>query len=107
MKALLTRAGLALVVTAAVAIPATASGSSSATVILKHMRFSPALLTVKRGSSVTFVWKDGSIPHNVTGPGVKTSTKTKGTLTIHMTRRGRFTYRCTVHPGMKVRITVR
>jgi plastocyanin len=89
-----------------VVIPATASGSSRATVALRHMAFTPSSLRVKRGATVTFVWKDGSIPHNVTFKGFRSKTKTSGSYSVHLVRAGTYTYRCTLHPGMKGRITV-
>ena len=107
MKAHVGRVSAALALAVAIAIPASAAGHSGAAVALRHISFSPSSLTIKRGTYVTFVWEDGSIPHNVTGPGVHTATKTSGSYTVRFTHRGTFTYRCTLHPFMKVRITVR
>ena len=50
---------------------------------------------------------DGSIPHNVTFKGFGSKTKTSGSYTVRFSRGGTYSYRCTIHPGMKGHITVK
>ncbi|MDX6639616.1 MAG: hypothetical protein QOF12_627 [Solirubrobacteraceae bacterium] len=109
----------ALVAAAAVAasvvsaLPAGASGQATATaaatttVTLKNIKFNPRKVTINRGGTVRWVWRDGSIAHNVTGPGVKTKTFSKGSVSHRFTRKGTFRYRCTIHPGMTGTVVVR
>lgn len=96
----------------AIAIPAVASGAHIAgthTVVLKSMRFHPSSITIKRGESVTWVWRDGSLAHNVTGKGFHSRTQSHGSFTERFTKRGTFNYVCTIHValGMKGRVVVR
>ncbi len=107
----------ALVATAAVgasvvsALPAGASGQATAaattTVTLKNIKFNPRKVTINRGGTVRWVWRDGSIAHNVTGPGFKTRTFSRGSFSHRFTRKGTFRYRCTIHPGMTGTVVVR
>lgn len=115
----LTAATLAAAATAAaaaaVAIPATAAHGISAraagthTVTLKSIRFHPGSLTIKRGDTVKWVWRDGPIEHNVTGSGFKSKTMAKGSFSVKFTKKGTFNYRCTIHgkEGMTGKIVVR
>ena len=103
----------ALVATAAIAGPTAALGgahsSAGHTVTLKNIRFNPPALTIKRGDTVTWLWRDGSTRHNVTGSGFKSRTMSKGSFTVRFTRKGTFNYRCTIHVslGMQGKIVVR
>lgn len=103
-------AGLALALAAS--IPAAAFGGRAAadhTVTLRDIRFHPGNLTINRGDSVTWVWEDHGIEHNVAFNGFRSRTQTSGTYTVRFTRAGTFSYRCTIHAaeGMRGRITVR
>ncbi len=97
-----------------VLIPTGASGrahasSATHTVVLKHIRFNPPTLSIHRGDSVTWQWRDGSIAHNVTGTSFKSRTQSRGSFTVRFVRSGTFNYRCTIHArlGMQGRIVVR
>lgn len=108
----------AAVVVAAVAVPSaaqavrsgpvTASAAASRTVTLKGIAFTPKTLRIKRGQTVTWVWKDGSIPHDVKSSTFKSSKiKTSGTYKVKFPKKGTFAYVCTIHPNMKAKIVVR
>ena len=84
-----------------------ASAAASATVTLKNMSFKPRRVTIGRGGTVRWVWRDGSTPHNVTGRGFKSRTMARGSFRHRFTRRGTFRYRCTIHPGMTGTVVVR
>lgn len=108
------RAMLALAASAAVAAPTAALASaghaaSTHTVILKNLRFTPSTVTIKKGESVTWVWRDGAIKHNVTGPGFHSPTQSHGTFTVRFTHVGTVNYRCTIHAmeGMVGKVVVR
>ena len=84
-----------------------AHASSVHVIVLKHMKFSPKSLTVQKGDTVEFIWEDGSMPHNVTSSAFRSSTKSKGVYTVRLTKKGTFTFRCTIHPGMTGTVTVK
>jgi len=93
--------GIALAAALAVAIPAGAFGSASASsthvVALHEFRFHPATLKIHRGDKVKWVWKD-EVEHNVTfSKHTHSQTQEKGTYTVRFTRAGTFNYKCTIH----------
>jgi plastocyanin len=103
----------ALTLASAALIPAAALGSAQSaarhTVTLKNIRFHPGNLTINRGDSVTWAWRDGETEHNVTFHGFHSRTQTSGSYTVRFTRAGAFSYHCTIHvsEGMKGKIVVR
>ncbi len=118
-----THAALALCASAAVVLPAVAlagvgadgahagtdgRAAGSHTVVLKNIRFNPGTLSIRRGESVTWVWRDGSTKHNVTASGFRSRTQARGSFTVRFNRAGTFNYRCTIHvsEGMKGKIVV-
>ena len=101
----------ALAVAVGAALPGRALGRArprTHDVVIRGYAFHPARLTIGRGDSVTWLWRDGSIPHNVTASGFRGSpTKAGGSFTVRFSRRGTFAYTCTIHPWMDGRIVVR
>jgi plastocyanin len=103
-----------LAVVAATLIPAAAFGgalaSSGHSVVLKEIRFHPGTLTIHRGDSVTWLWRDGGTEHNVTfSSRTHSHTMGHGSYTLHFNNRGTFNYHCTIHgnEGMRGKIVVR
>jgi plastocyanin len=92
---------------AAAALPATAAAPKSATVTLRNISFIRSTVKIKKGGSVTWVWKDPTVPHNVTFAHRHSTTKQTGTYTLRFTTAGTFRYHCTIHPGMDGRVVVR
>jgi plastocyanin len=76
--------------------------------VIKETRFHPGSLTIRRGDSVTWVWRDGGEEHNVTAHAFHSRTMGHGSFTVRFTRSGTFNYRCTIHEseGMRGRIVV-
>jgi plastocyanin len=64
--------------------------------------YQPAIITVKKGDSVTWVNKD-PFPHTVTAAGTfdSRSIAPNGRWTYRATKAGQFDYICTLHPNMK------
>lgn len=79
---------------------------STASVTLKDIAFSPAKVRVKEGGSVTWTWKDGDVPHNVTFEDRHSPTKHSGTYKLTFAKKGTFSYECTIHPGMVAKVVV-
>jgi plastocyanin len=93
-------AGAAAALAAATIIPATALGgahtASTHTVTLREFRFHPHTLSIHRGDSVKWVWRD-EVEHNVTFHGFHSRTQVQGTYTVRFRKAGTFNYRCTIH----------
>ncbi len=101
---------LATIAAVGVGAPAAALGGAHAagshTVVLRHSQFLPGSVSIRRGDSVTWVWRDGHTMHNVVGHGFQSSVMTHGSFTVRFTRGGSYSYTCTVHPHMDGRIIV-
>lgn len=95
----------ALVPAAALGGARTAAGHS---VVIKAIRFHPGTLAIKRGDSVTWLWRDGGEEHNVTFHGFHSRTMGRGSYTVRFSHAGTFNYRCTIHEseGMRGKIVV-
>jgi plastocyanin len=80
--------------------------ASSHAVVLKDDTFRPGTLSIRRGESVTWLWRDGRVVHNVVGHGFQSRVQSQGSFTVRFTHSGTFAYRCTVHPHMTGAIVV-
>lgn len=101
---------LALVAAVAALFAIPAFASTTRTVKMRDNVFVPSTLTVRKNTTLKFVWA-GQSPHNVSvskGPmHFRSGTKTKGSAyRKKMTRRGTYTLVCTVHPGMDLKLKV-
>ena len=96
---------------AAVAVPVAASQAAGTTVTLRDIAFAPKNLSIARGTTVTFAWRDGDTAHNVVSKGTRRfkpiGIRETGSQPRTLTRAGTYRYVCTLHPGMAGRITVR
>ncbi len=80
-------------------------------VLIENFRFSPAKITIKRGTKVVWINKDNA-PHTATATNKPRSFDSgrlgQGERFSHTFRRvGKKPYYCEIHPDMKGRITVR
>ena len=76
-------------------------------VTAKDNRFTPAAIQVPAGTTVTWAFKDGFVPHDVAGDGwTSGEPRRSGTFTHTFDRPGTYPYRCTVHDGMTGRVVV-
>ncbi|MER6919311.1 cupredoxin domain-containing protein [Streptomyces spiralis] len=92
---------------AAVSAPAPASGTA---VVINNFTFSPAMLTVKAGTKVTWTNQD-SEAHTVTsdgsgGPLNSKAMNTGDTFSYTFAKPGTYKYLCTIHPFMTATVTV-
>jgi plastocyanin len=85
---------------------AAAAGSGGPTVTIKDMAYTPATLTVAAGSTVTWVWQDGAIAHDVKGDGFRSKVISEGTFSHRFDQPGSYPYLCTLHPNMTGTIEV-
>ncbi|HJQ08555.1 MAG TPA: cupredoxin domain-containing protein [Candidatus Saccharimonadales bacterium] len=78
-------------------------------VTIQDSGFSPANITVKKGTTVTWT-NSGDLPHTVTSSdesGPKSATLQAGeTYTFTFNTAGTFNYICDLHPSMKGMVTV-
>jgi plastocyanin len=99
--------GTALVLTAGVL--ATQAFGATKTISVKDNLFSPKSVTVKRGTTVKWVWR-GKAPHNVVSTGAgrfQSKVQTKGSFSKRLTKKGTYKIVCSIHaPGMKMTIKV-
>jgi plastocyanin len=122
MRRQVTHAAIALSALAAIVLPAVALASADGgrasggqaglagrhTVVLKDSRFHPSTLSIRRGESVTWLWRDEGVAHNVTAQSFRSRTQTDGSFTVRFTHAGTFSYRCTIHAaeGMRGKVVV-
>ena len=77
-----------------------AASSGSVAVTTADFSFTPKLLTVKAGTTVTWTNR-GSTTHNVKGPGFFSQALDPGKSYSHrFTTPGRIPYLCTLHPSL-------
>ncbi len=108
-RSVLPACGLALAT--ALATAGLAGAATTKTVTLKEIAFSPKAISISKGTTVKFAFRDGTTVHNVTSTGSKrfktVSNRSSGTHSRTFSRAGTYRYVCTLHPGMTGRITVR
>jgi len=113
-------AGLAVILSAGLALTLAGCGSSSSQdkaaktpsvsgvhdVEARSLRFSPPAIQVPAGTTVTWHFDDGAVPHNVTGTGFASPNLKQTTWSRRFPTAGTFTYRCTLHANMVGRVVV-
>jgi plastocyanin len=85
---------------------ATPAGNGGPTVAVQEMAYTPETLTVQAGATVTWVWNDGAIAHDVKGDGFKSEVMSEGTFRHRFDQPGTHDYVCTLHPNMTGTIEV-
>jgi plastocyanin len=76
-------------------------------VAAKDNKFTPPAIQVAAGTTVTWAFEDGLVPHDVTGDGWRSGDpQRKGTFAHTFDQPGTYPYRCTVHDGMNGRVVV-
>ena len=99
----------------ALARPAATAAASRATVVLRDIAFHSPRVTIRRGGSVTWQWRDGSsadaVSHTVTSTSRphfhSAGPRNHGSYTVRFATAGTYRYECTIHVGMSGRVTVR
>ena len=88
--------------------PTPAPAPSSASISISNFAFSPASLTVKKGTTVTWTNQDG-VTHTVTGDngGPSSGDLANGqSYSYTFNQTGTFTYHCSIHTFMKATVIV-
>ena len=86
--------------------PQAAPAINTSEVGLRDVKFVPAVIEVPAGTTVTWRFDDGSVPHNVSGDGFSSPVQSKGTFTHRFDRPGTYDYRCTLHNKMRGQVIV-
>jgi len=101
---------LAVVVSLAACVADTPSApppaSDSPTITIQDQKLDSNHVTVEAGDTVTWVWDDGDMPHDVSGNGFKSEIQAEGTFSHTFEEVGAYPYFCTLHSGMKGTVTV-
>ena len=102
--------------TAAIALLASCSGGAIAEdtpaakgvseVVVKDMKFTPRVIEVPVGTTVTWRFEDGDTPHDVKGDDFKSEVMGSGAFRYSFSTPGSFNYRCTLHSQMTGRVIV-
>jgi len=88
--------------------PPANGGNGNAAVEISNFAFSPASLTVAKGTTVTWTNKD-SVQHSATSDNGKFDTgliPQNQSASVTFNNSGTFNYHCTPHPQMKAKIIV-
>lgn len=75
-------------------------------VLVKDMRYTPGAIEVPAGTTVTWRFQDGQIPHDVKGDAFQSEVLRAGAFTHTFSTPGSHDYHCTLHPGMTGRVIV-
>jgi plastocyanin len=92
--------------TGAASTPDAAATRDGPTVVIEDLAFEPETLAVEAGNTVTWVWNDGAVEHDVSGPDFQSEVISKGTFRSRFDEPGTYDYVCTLHPNMTGRIEV-
>lgn len=75
-------------------------------VTIADMEFQNGTLTVEEGTTVTWVWEDAPVQHNVVADDFESPLQAEGTWTRTFEEAGTYQYHCAPHPFMTGTITV-
>jgi plastocyanin len=96
----------AALATAGLAPAVASSASPTTTVTLRNISFIRSTVHIRKGGSVKWVWKDPTVPHNVTFAHQHSTTKQSGKYRLTFHHAGTYRYHCTIHPGMVGKVVV-
>ena len=75
-------------------------------VTIANMEFQNGTVTIEEGTTVTWVWEDAPMEHNVVFDSFESPLQAEGTFTHTFDETGSFEYHCAPHPFMTGTITV-
>ena len=78
----------------------------SPTISIKDQRFNSDHVTIEEGDTVTWLWDDDGMAHDVSGDGFKSEVQTEGAFFHTFEEAGDYPYVCTLHSGMRGTVTV-
>lgn len=75
-------------------------------ITIEDMEFQNGTVTIVEGTTVTWVWNDAPMEHNVVFDDFESPLQAEGTFTHTFDEAGAYEYFCAPHPFMKGTITV-
>jgi len=75
-------------------------------ITIADMDFQNGTVTIEEGTTVTWVWEDAPVEHNVVFDSFESPLQAEGTFTHTFEEAGSFDYHCAPHPHMTGTITV-
>jgi plastocyanin len=75
-------------------------------VTVNNMKYTPSVIEVSAGTTVTWSFEDGDTPHDVKGDGFKSEVMRQGTFTHTFATPGSYDYKCSLHSQMTGRVIV-
>lgn len=75
-------------------------------ITIADMEFVDGDVTIEAGTTVTWVWEDAPVEHNVVFDSFESPLQAEGTFTHTFEEAGSFDYHCAPHPHMTGTITV-
>ena len=75
--------------------------SESPTVTIQDLEFNQDQVTIEEGDTMTWVWDDGDMSHDVSGDGFKSEVQSEGTFAHTFDDAGTYPYVCTLHSEMR------
>jgi plastocyanin len=101
---------VAVVATIGVSLATIPAFAATKTISVRDNSFSPKSTTVKRNTVIRFTWR-GSNPHNVISTSARKikpiATRTSGSVSRKLTKKGTYRMLCSIHEGMTLKITVK
>jgi plastocyanin len=87
--------------------PSEAPAKGVSEIAAKDLKFSPAVVEVPAGTTVTWRFADKGVPHDVKADGWSSGKpRSSGDFTHTFTNPGSYDYVCTLHPKMTGRVVV-
>jgi plastocyanin len=75
-------------------------------VVARNLQFRPPAVQVTPGTTITWHFEDGTVPHDVKADGFYSGIQKTGTFEHRFDQPGTYSYRCTLHAGMTGRVVV-
>lgn len=75
-------------------------------ITIEDMEFEDGTITIEEGTTVTWVWADAPIEHNVVFADFESPLQAEGSYTHTFEEAGTYDYHCAPHPSMTGVITV-
>jgi plastocyanin len=75
-------------------------------VAARDLQFEPPAVQVAPGTTVTWHFEDGTVPHDVKAAGFASGVRKTGSFAHRFDRPGTYSYRCTLHADMAGRVIV-
>jgi plastocyanin len=73
----------------------------------RDLQFEPPAIQIQPGTTVTWRFEDGAVPHDVKADGFSSPVQKRGSFTHRFDQTGTFEYHCSLHANMTGRVIVK